>query len=130
MPLQSRALKAVGRAAKSGEDHPLETCGLHRRGGWGRGGGWAGGAAVAVGDRNSGAEAGAADGAEEGEDCALEGGGPSGREEAERGREVGVQSHNGDEVVVADLVAGRAPAAREEGRARGGERRGGAVADL
>jgi len=28
MPLQSRALKAVGQAAESGEDHPLETCGL------------------------------------------------------------------------------------------------------
>ena len=94
----------------------------------GRRGGWAGVAAVAVGDGGACAEAGAADGAEEGENCALERGGPSGREEAERGREVGVQSHNGDEVVVADLVAGRAPAAREEGRARGGERRGGAVA--
>jgi hypothetical protein len=30
MSLQSRALKAVGRGAESGEDHPLETCGLHR----------------------------------------------------------------------------------------------------
>ena len=28
MSLQSRALKAVGRAAESGEDHPLETA-LH-----------------------------------------------------------------------------------------------------
>ena len=28
--LQSRALKAVGRAAKSDEDHSLETCGLQR----------------------------------------------------------------------------------------------------
>ena len=50
MSLQSRALKAVGRAAESGEDHPLETCGLHRRGGWGRGGGGAGVAVVTVGD--------------------------------------------------------------------------------
>jgi hypothetical protein len=30
MLLQSRALKAVDQAAESGEDHPLETCGLHR----------------------------------------------------------------------------------------------------
>ena len=47
----------------------------------------AGVAAVAVSDSDPGAEAGTADGAEEGENCALERGGPSGCEEAERGRE-------------------------------------------
>jgi hypothetical protein len=74
MSLQSRALKAVlvapRRAAKTIRADYIGG------GGWGRRGGWAGVAAVAVGDSDPGAEAGTADGAEEGEDCALERGGP------------------------------------------------------